>query len=208
MFFPPAPLYKYNLENIDSEDADVSETVIVDFAQMRRKKGVYSREKNKLLLKQHVEQNNDGVWIIKPSSLKKFGLDDLKFDDIFDGPLPNFETSKKIERRSSGMNGKKTKQETLAKFLSKNNIVESNQNGSSLLEKMNKKTAMYKQMKEDEKKKTAERKIAEKQKRHEENVQVSKMLKTWYKPKEDLELEDHKVCNVKLFFKEHAIFIN
>lgn len=190
----PASLYKYEIEQFDADDEDISEVMVVDYNQIRRRKGNYSRERNKLFLKQYTEMNDKGVWCIKESVLEDFGIHRVKFDQIFDGPLPDFDPSKKLIK---AVNGKKVKQETLAKFLTKNGV-EGNKkmsqtNKNNLLDEMKKREEEYKVKKELLKQQRAEEKLVEKQKKKEENVKLSMYLRNWYKPKEDLELEDQKV---------------
>lgn len=199
LHIPPASLYKYEVEQFDADDRDISQVMIVDDNQIRRKKGGYSRERSKLFLKQYVEVNSKGVWCIKDSVLDDFGVNRVKFDQIFDGPVPDFDPSRKLLK---AVNGKKVKQETLAKFLTKhgsdNNKISKVQK-SNLLEEMKKKEEEYKQRKELLKQQRAEERLAEKLKRKEENIKVSSYLREWYKPKEDLELEDQKVISCLLY---------
>lgn len=179
------------MEQIDAYDKDISEVMILDPSQIRRKKGLYNREKNKLFIKQHTEISDTGVFKIKESVLKTYNMSNVKFSQIFDGPVPDFEASKKSLK---AVNGKKVKQETLAKFLTKNGLeTKKADNGKNLLEEMKRKEQEYKEKREQLKQQKAEEKLAEKQKRREENVKISMYLRDWYRPKEDLELEDHKV---------------
>ncbi|CAH0550662.1 unnamed protein product [Brassicogethes aeneus] len=193
-FFPPFNVYKYEIEHLDAEDEDVSEIMIVDHSQIRRKKSVFNREKSKLFLKQYVEQDLNGVWVIKPSVIETFGISKIQFDQIFDGPMPNFECTKKLLKKLNGTsNGRKaTKQETLAKYLTKNGLAgegkkSKGKNGAELMEMMKKREEEFKvkkQLKEEEK-------IALKLKKKEENIKISNYVREYYKPKEDLELDDH-----------------
>lgn len=193
----PASLYKYEVEQFDSDDRDISGVMVVAYSQVKRRKGIFSRERIKLFLKQHVELNDMGVWCVKESILEEFGISRIKFDQIFAGPLPIFDWSKKLMK---AVNGKKVKQETLAKFLSRTNI-NNNKNENTakkknnLLEEMRKKEVEYKQRKEQAKQQKAEEKLALKQKRREDNVKITLTMRDWYKPKEDLELNDQKVVD-------------
>lgn len=164
--------------------------MIIEASHVRRKKGPASKEKIRLFLKQFVEQDDNGIWIVKESVKRRFNLSSVKFDQIFDGPLPDFDASKKAKAVT---NGKKVRQETLAKYLKKSNYF-GDANGKKLLEDMKRKEEEYKQRCMELKLKKQEEKILEKQKRREENLKVSSYVKEWYKPREDLELEDQKVC--------------
>lgn len=187
-FSPPASLYKYEIEHLDAHDCDISEIMIVDCNQIRRKKGLYSREKCKLFLKQYVEQDERGIFVIKSSAIEAFNLNKITFDKIFNGPPPVFDASKKFEKV---VNGKKVRQESLHKFLTKSPKNGSNNN---LLEKMKKRQEQFKLMKQQKK----EKEIEMKQKKKEENLQIAKQLKNWSKPQEDLELIDQKVVKFVL----------
>ncbi|XP_044265783.1 bromodomain adjacent to zinc finger domain protein 1A isoform X2 [Tribolium madens] len=176
---PLATLYKYEIEHFDANDCDISEFMIVDCTQIRRKKGTYSREKCKLFLKQYVEQDTRGIFVIKPTALEAFNLEKITFDKIFDGQPPEFSPSKKFV--------KKTRQESLDKYLTKNTNFTKNGN-NDLMERMRKKEEEFKLAKQQKK----EMKNEMKQKKKEENLQLAKQLKNWNKPKEDLELVDQK----------------
>lgn len=53
------------MEQLDSGDTDVSEIMIVEASQIRRRKQQYSRERNKIFLRMLCEQNTAGVWVVK-----------------------------------------------------------------------------------------------------------------------------------------------
>lgn len=192
-------LFKYQVEQIDADDEDISEVMILDSSSIHRKKALYTREKNKLFLKQYATFSDKGLCTIKDSVLKDYGVDKIKFEQIFDGPIPEFETLRKPVKV---VNGKKVRQETLAKFLSRNGLEgakSSAEDKSNLLAEMKKKEEAFKERRKQMQQEIAEKKQAEKQKRYEENVLVSKHLRHWYKPKEDLELEDQKVDFMAIF---------
>lgn len=194
---PPSTLFKYQIEHLNPDDCDISEIMIVGYSQIRRKKTLFNREKCKLFLKQYVEQDEHGSFTIKSTVLKQFGVNNIKFEQIFDGPLPVFETSKR-----TSINGKKvTKQETIGKYLTKNgrvNGVNGEKSNSVLLEQMKKRQEQYKIQKEIREKEKIEMKLRTKR----EKAQILNMIKEWNKPKEDLELEDQSVSseNVLIFF--------
>lgn len=192
----PASFYKYEVEQFETDDKGTSRVIIVDYTQIRRKWTAYSRERNKMFLKQNVDVNDMGVWCIKDSVLEEFGIKRIKFDQIFVGPVPDFDKSKKLLK---AVNGKKVKQETLVKFLTrtgtdtvKNPTKKPNNN---LLEEMRKKQIEYKQ-------KQAEEKLAIKQKRKEDNVKITMHFRDWYKLKEDLELNDQKVMKYLAYVRK------
>lgn len=196
-FWPPPSQFKYEIEHLDSDDYDISEIMIVDCNQIRRKKGVFSRERCKLFLKQYIEQDAKGVFVIKPSILEEYSINKMKFDQIFDGPLPYFETSKRLEKPAS--NQKKKKQETLAKFLTKNNGSNLEQTPSLVAKKKDNKVNLIEEMKKREeefqlkKALREEEKIIIKKKQRHEYLQIKSFFRDWAKLKEDLLLEDQKV---------------
>jgi hypothetical protein len=61
--FPHASLYSYKVKKLDSFKEDV---ITVEASRLRRAKGVYTREKNRVLLKYFSEQKQK-VWVIKVS---------------------------------------------------------------------------------------------------------------------------------------------
>lgn len=62
--FPHASLYSYKVKKLDSSMEDV--VITVKASQLRRAKGVYTREKNRMLLK-HFSEQKQRVWVIKVS---------------------------------------------------------------------------------------------------------------------------------------------
>ncbi|XP_050295033.1 bromodomain adjacent to zinc finger domain protein 1A isoform X2 [Anthonomus grandis grandis] len=188
-FIPSASLYKYEIEHTDANDADVSEMMIVDSSQIRRKKQSFSREKCKLFLKQNVEQDSRGIFVIKKDVIEKHNVTSVMWETIFDGPLPDFQSSKKFDKALNGK--KKHKQVTMAKYLEKNGLAmkkpENKAKSIEFLEQMKKREEEFKIQKQL----NEERKAQEKLKKKEEHLQLTKYLKDWSKVKEDLELEDH-----------------
>lgn len=61
--FPHASLYSYKVRKLDSFKEDV---MTVEAVWLRRAKGVYTREKNRVLLK-HFSEQKQKVWVIKVS---------------------------------------------------------------------------------------------------------------------------------------------
>lgn len=199
-FQPPAPLYKYTVEHLHAKDEDVSEIMVAEPVQLRRKKGCFSREKCKLFIKQHVEQGDRNIFVIKKSTRDQYHLDKVSFDQIFDGPMPNFDSSRKLDKaikspeksvkkkQKQDKVGKK-RQMSLDKFLMQNNNGVTNGSNAKLLERMRQREEEMKLLKQQKK----EEKEALKLKKKEEDNLMIGQLKDWYKPKEDLELVDQKV---------------
>lgn len=68
------------MEQLDSGDSDVSEIMIVEASQIRRRKQQYSRERNKIFLRMLCEQTSSGIWIVKVSH--NFAIN-LTISDIY-----------------------------------------------------------------------------------------------------------------------------
>ncbi|XP_048738078.1 bromodomain adjacent to zinc finger domain protein 1A-like isoform X2 [Ostrea edulis] len=91
-----ADQYKYVVQ----ERGKSNITITVPAKHVSRKKGVYTRDKSKLYLKQYCESVH-GIWTVKASAIRKKGLKDCSFSDFFAGPLPAFGFSES-KRKSAG----------------------------------------------------------------------------------------------------------
>lgn len=193
-FWPPSNLFKYEIEHLDADDNDISEIMIVDCNQIRRRKGSFNRDKCKLFLKQYVEHDSKGMFIIKPLVIDELGIAKMKFDQIFDGPAPDFAVTKRKERVPNGK--KKMNQESLAKFLTKMNgenvspksKEKNSEKHANLLEQMKKREEEFKlkqQLKEVEK-------LAIKKKQKQDSIRLNNIIRKWQQPKEDTELENQQ----------------
>ncbi|XP_061168116.1 bromodomain adjacent to zinc finger domain protein 1A-like isoform X2 [Saccostrea echinata] len=91
-----ADQYKYVVQ----EKGKTNITITVPAKHVSRKKGVYTRDKSKLYLKQFCE-SVQGIWRVKESAIKKKGLKDCSFSDFFAGPPPAFGYSES-KRKSAG----------------------------------------------------------------------------------------------------------
>ncbi|XP_046750522.1 bromodomain adjacent to zinc finger domain protein 1A isoform X3 [Diprion similis] len=196
---PPAKLFRYEVEQFDcGGDTDVSQLMIVEASQVRRRKQHYSRERNKIFLRQLCEQGENGIWMVKESVLQKYGIHKTRFDTIFAGPMPDF--SPRLKKPV------KHKQESIAKFLtpdiSKHRVFDKPDplkkiNDSGMISKKSKKQKMNGKFKEDLKAKALEEKarlkearLEERGRKKEEKQKLAAYMKEWNKPREDLECED------------------
>merc|ERR1711915_604043 len=86
---------------------------LVSWEKIGRNKGVLTREKCKLYLKQAVELAQTGYWAIKEVASKKYNLGEAKFTDFFIGDPPKFEESKakKMPNQPVELSPKKKKRE-------------------------------------------------------------------------------------------------
>lgn len=200
-YHPPAKLFRYEVEQLDCGDSDVTQLMIVEAGQVRRRKQQYSKERNKIFLRQLCEQNENGIWIVKESVLQKYGISKVRFDTIFTGPAPDFSTRTK--------NVTKHKQESIEKFLtadvSKHRTFEKPDplkkvNESGIIVKKYRKSKTNGKFKEDlkakaleEKAKRQEERVLKSERKKEEKQKLAALaayVRQWNKPREDLECED------------------
>ncbi|XP_047354195.1 bromodomain adjacent to zinc finger domain protein 1A isoform X2 [Vespa velutina] len=200
-YHPPAKLFRYEVEQLDCGDSDVSQLMIVEAGQVRRRKQHYSRERNKIFLRQLCEQNENGIWIVKESVLQKYGISKVRFDTIFTGPAPDFsQRTKKVVKH---------KQESIEKFLtsdvSKHRTFEKPDplkkvNETGIVVKKYRKPRTNGKFKEDlkakaleEKAKRKEERVLKSERKKEEKQKLAALaayVRQWNKPREDLECED------------------
>ncbi|XP_012057721.1 PREDICTED: bromodomain adjacent to zinc finger domain protein 1A [Atta cephalotes] len=197
-YHPPAKLFRYEVEQLDSGDSDISQIMIVEASQVRRRKQHYSRDRNKIFLRQLSEQNDNGIWVVKESVLEKYGISKVRFDTIFAGTLPDFTV--RIKKSV------KQKQECIDKFLT-SNVSKPKMEKMDPLKKMNdtgmkkyRKPRMNGKFKEELKAKALEEKAKRKEERalkseykkekKQKLAALAAYMKQWNKPREDLECED------------------
>ncbi|XP_011303501.1 bromodomain adjacent to zinc finger domain protein 1A isoform X2 [Fopius arisanus] len=202
-FHPPAKLFRYEIEQLDCGDNDISQLMIVEASQVRRKKQLYSRERNKIFLRMLCHQAPSGTWIVKDEIQQKYGIPKVRFDSIFAGPIPDFSN---LPKRPIVM---KQKQGTLDKFLT-SNPSKSSQDAFKQTKPVDKNSYVrktgpkgprmngkYKENQkaraEEEKAKKKEERLQKREKKKEERLKLaafSAYLRDWHKPREDLECED------------------
>ncbi|XP_069695785.1 bromodomain adjacent to zinc finger domain protein 1A-like isoform X2 [Periplaneta americana] len=110
--FPPATLYSYKVRKLDKSEEGL--VVTAKASHIRRTKGVYTREKNRLILKQFTEQKHK-VWVVKDKISQKYKIPEIKFGHIFCDNLPGLEITKKVAKMTV------TSQKT--EVISPNNLV-------------------------------------------------------------------------------------
>ncbi|CAK9822646.1 Bromodomain adjacent to zinc finger domain protein 1A [Anthophora retusa] len=200
-YHPPAKLFRYEVEQLDSGDSDVSQLMVVEAAQVRRRKQHYSKERNKIFLRQLCELNESGIWIVKDSVLQKYGITKVRFDTIFAGPPPDF--TSRIKKSV------KHKQESIDKFLTSDVSKQKTIENSDPLKKVHqggvdikkfRKPRMNGKFKEDLKAKALEEKAKRKEERvleierkkeeKQKQAALAAYVKQWNKPREDLECEN------------------
>ncbi|XP_044011620.1 bromodomain adjacent to zinc finger domain protein 1A isoform X2 [Aphidius gifuensis] len=207
---PPAKLFNYEVEQLDCGDDDVTQLHIIDATKVRRKKQLFTRERCKIFLRMLCEQNNQCIWIVKDEIQRKYGIQKIRFDTIFAGPIPNFSAMPKRPVI------KQQKQITLDRFLT-NDVTKQQQqqqnsrpliktdplrklNDTGLLVKKKRRTRINGKFKEaikakalQEKEKKKEERIQIREKQKEEKLKLAALaayVREWNKPREDLECED------------------
>ena len=70
---------------------------VVDADDIRREKGIYTREKNLLFLKNMIELSEDGNHHVRSTFCDKYKLKEMPFTEIFAGPEPVFEVTKRMK---------------------------------------------------------------------------------------------------------------
>ncbi|XP_072750012.1 bromodomain adjacent to zinc finger domain protein 1A isoform X1 [Anoplolepis gracilipes] len=204
-YHPPAKLFRYEVEQLDSGDSDVSQLMIVEASQVRRQKQHYSRERNKIFLRQLCEQNNSGIWVVKESVLEKYGINKVRFDTIFAGTLPDFtvRVKKSVKQKQESMDKFLTSDVSKQKSFEKTDLKKvgdgKKANDTGAMKKF-RKPRMNGKFKEELKAKALEEKAKRKEERalkseHKKEKKqklaaLAAYMKQWNKPREDLECED------------------
>lgn len=85
--------YQYVVEIIDPKSSDENVIEVFPASRLKRSKFSLTRDKLRLFLKQHlsVKSSRYDTLSIKEESIKKFGLDHLRWEALFKGPTPNFD---------------------------------------------------------------------------------------------------------------------
>lgn len=153
---------------------------------MRRDKTIFSKDKIKLFLKQHVEGSNS-MLVVKEESVKKYVNDrDLKVDEIFVGKLPDFEISKKLQLQQEKNNKKRESKGGKEKVTKEKS---SNKKKSS---KEGKQGDITKYLNNSGTSKTKELSVEDKKKRDEESKKFREQLEAKKKEKAELEAEKQR----------------
>ena len=100
-FGPPDYLFKYEVQETDPDDPENNPVITVEADDIRREKGCYTREKNLLFLKNVIELGKDMNYRLKREISERHRVSEIKFEDIFAGPPPQFEETKRLKGFSS-----------------------------------------------------------------------------------------------------------
>ncbi|XP_077395143.1 bromodomain adjacent to zinc finger domain protein 1A isoform X2 [Festucalex cinctus] len=191
--------FKYEVRIMTEEP---SEPFVVRANQISRRKNVLSRERLKLLLKQHCEPAG-GIIRLKASSVVKYRLAEQNFSNFFPDEPPQFPCSVKMEGRGSPAQASEwllqaaaenlkllqQKEEMAAKRRDKGEAQEAKE---KLKEEQKQRFEEEKQKRREEKERRKQEKDLEREKLKEEKKKYAERLKLWNKPREDMECEDLK----------------
>ncbi|XP_062252895.1 bromodomain adjacent to zinc finger domain protein 1A isoform X2 [Platichthys flesus] len=208
-------VFKYTVRMMKDEH---SEPFTVKVNQISRRKTTLSKERLKLLLKQHCVPHN-GTIALKPSTVMKFQLSEQTFSQFFPDEPPRFPFSPPSKGGGRGSSGQmspalgKVTEEKLKLVQQRKEMAAAATDRVRLKKEKEEVQEAKRREKEDkEKMKEEQRKRfeEEKQRRREENEQrklekekereklkeekkkYAERLKIWNKPREDLECEDLK----------------
>jgi len=152
---------------------------------MRRDKTIFTKDKTKLFLKQHVGGSNS-MLVVKEESVKKYVNDrDLKAEEIFVGKLPDFEISKKLQLQQE-KNSKKRDSKGGKEKISKDKQTKDSAKKKS---KEGKQGDITKYLNNSGTSKTKELSVEDKKKREEDSKKFREQLEAKKKEKAEMEAE-------------------
>ncbi|XP_056151838.1 bromodomain adjacent to zinc finger domain protein 1A isoform X2 [Lampris incognitus] len=210
--------FRYKVRMLKAEG---SKPFIVKAAQISRKKNVLSRERLKLLFKQHCEPQF-GTIALKPSTVVKYNLVETTFSHFFPDEPPHFPCSPPAKGRGNwpedGAPGQlsssvlKASEEKLKLMQQKDEMIavvqkaklkrekedavqikrREKEDKERLKEEHKKRFEEEKQKRKEEKERIKQEKEREREKLKEEKKKYAERLKLWNKPREDMECDDLK----------------
>lgn len=211
-FFPPDNLFKYEVEEADPEDEDMVQMYLIEAEDVRREKGILSKEKLNLFMK-NVLQLVGTNFVVKPAVMKKYAIDAIKFEDMFAGPEPEFQESLRKTAKKGTLDGwvrqgkengipnkaSMPPKQVQAKPQKPEKPVVKKQTPEEIeaeMKKMREQQAKFKeemrQRAEMAKKKRIEEKAREKERKKEEQRLIKELMNDWSKKRDDLDCEDLK----------------
>ncbi|XP_034001977.1 bromodomain adjacent to zinc finger domain protein 1A, partial [Trematomus bernacchii] len=195
-------VFKYMVRMLEDQH---SQSFTVKANQISRRKSSVSKEKLKLLFKQHCEPNN-GTIALKPSSVLKYRLAEQSFSQFFPDDPPMFPFSPKAARSSPAQTGSALLKEKLQLLHHREEMASAAQDRNRLQEAKRREREDKERMKEEQRRRFEEEKVKrreekeqrklekdrEREKLKEEKKKYAERLKLWSKPREDMECEDLK----------------
>ncbi|PWA29760.1 hypothetical protein CCH79_00007745 [Gambusia affinis] len=201
--------FNYRVRIVKDENG---EPFTVKASQISRKKTILSRERLKLLFKQHCEPQR-GCIVLKPSTVKKYRLSEQTFSQFFPDDPPIFPFS----LHSNGSPGQASslnvleeklmllqrREEMAAAGYEKARLKREKEEAQEarrreregkdrLREEQRQRFEEEKQRKREERERRKLEKEREREKLKEEKKKYAQRLKLWNKPREDMECEDLK----------------
>uniref|UniRef100_A0A3B4XGX0 Bromodomain adjacent to zinc finger domain 1A n=1 Tax=Seriola lalandi dorsalis TaxID=1841481 RepID=A0A3B4XGX0_SERLL len=175
-------VFKYTVRMMKDEH---SEPFTVKANQIRRKTTL-SKERLKLLFKQHCEPQN-GTIALKPSTVMKYQLSEQTFSQFFpdEPPLFPFSPEEKLKLLQQREEKKEKEEAQEAKRRER-------EDKEKMKEEQRRKFEEEKQRRREEKERRKREKEREREKLKEEKKKYAERLKLWNKPREDMECEDLK----------------
>lgn len=210
----PGSLYKYEVEKLDDYgDSELSLIRTVAGDEIRRIKGVYTKEKNRIFLKQFAVLKKN-KWRMQNNILAKYSISSISFSHMFVGEPPTFEDiptveSKLVQQSMEMYLTKKSEKGKLRGLDSGKKTFQKKTDGSKRTpesvkiihkkyqETINKvveqarKDLIKRQTLEDKAKKLEEVRRKRQQER-EKKAKLANFVKEWQRKREDLECEDLK----------------
>nr|XP_020442041.1 bromodomain adjacent to zinc finger domain protein 1A [Monopterus albus] len=208
-------VFKYTLRMLKDKHV---EPFTVRANQISRRKTILSRERLKLLFKQHCEPHN-GTITLKPSTVTKYQLSEKTFSQFFPDEPPLFPFSPPLKGGGRGSPGQasslllKAAEEKLKLLQQREDMAAAAQDKARLKkekeavqeakrrekedkekmkEQQRRRFEEEKQRRRDEKERRKLEKEREREKLKEEKKKYAEHLKRWNKPREDMECEDLK----------------
>ncbi|RWS15810.1 Bromodomain adjacent to zinc finger domain protein 1A-like protein [Dinothrombium tinctorium] len=187
-------LYKYEVEDTSS-----GLKVVVGAERVTRPKGMLSKDKLRLFLKQHIAaEKRFQIMKVNESSAKLFDLQNFHWKDIFGGPLPNFESKTKVVRTfnkdkvKAAQKVKHKSEESSSPKLSKQSKTEGSKEAKEKAKLKEKHNVDKEKEKELLKQQKLEQRMLERQRIKEEKKKREQFFQEWCKKREDLECDDLK----------------
>ncbi|EEB13984.1 bromodomain adjacent to zinc finger protein domain 1, baz1, putative [Pediculus humanus corporis] len=211
----PGCLYKYKVEQLENdEDSCASKIQVLPGDKVRRIKGVYTKEKNRIYLKQFAIFKKN-KWRIQNNVLATYSIPGILFSNMFVGELPSFdgfssENSKFSQQRTIDMylNKKTEKNKVKSVESSRKTLLKKTDNVKRVSESVkvihkkyqetiNKvveqtKRDLIKQKSLEDKAKKLEEIKKKRAQEKEEKAKLASFAKEWQRKREDLECEDLK----------------
>ncbi|KAK6628120.1 hypothetical protein RUM44_010602 [Polyplax serrata] len=210
----PSCLYKYEVEQLDDDgDTGVSNIRVVTGENIRRIKGVYTKDKNRVYLKQFAVLKKD-KWRMQNNILAKYSIPTISFSNMFVGEAPVFEdppaSDSKLIQQSMDMfftkksdKGKMKGLDIVKKpFHRKSDGGKRTPEDVRLIHKKYQETinkvveqarkGMIKQQNLEDKAKKLEELRKKREEEREKKAKLATFVKEWQRKREDLECEDLK----------------